>query len=74
MKISKDYYTLLLNKKAQLYNNALVLKHDVNLAKNQLEKVLLEIIHYLRSNTYIKKKRLHCIYYTKETVSWFQLD
>ena len=40
-KKSKDFYALLISRRAQLSKNALVLKNDLNLTEDQLEKVFL---------------------------------
>ena len=49
-KKSKDYYALLISRRAQLSKNALVLKNDFNLTEDQLEKVfLLPVILYVLS-------------------------
>jgi len=38
IKKSKDYYTMLISKKAQFYNNSLVLKCNFNLNEDQWRK------------------------------------
>ena len=40
-KKSKDYYVLLISRRAQLSKNALVLKNDFNMTEDQLEKAFL---------------------------------
>ena len=66
-KKSKDYYALLISRRAQLSKNALVLKNDFNLTEDQLEKVfLLPVILYVLSEHYVKAfqyKVLNCILY-----------
>jgi len=53
MKKSKDYYTMLITKKAQFSNNSLVLKRDFNLNEDQLTKVFL-LLHIVCSEAYVK--------------------
>ena len=40
-KKSKDYYVLLISRRAQLSKSALVLKNDFNMTEDQLEKAFL---------------------------------
>jgi len=66
MKKSKDYYTMLITKKAQFSNNSLVLKRDFNLNEDQLTKVFL-LLHIVCSEAHVKApqyKVLNFILYT----------
>ena len=66
MKKSKDYYTLILSKKAQLSNSSLALKCDFNLTEDELRKVFL-LPHIVCSEAYVKAfqyKVLNFILYT----------
>jgi len=49
----KDYYTMLISKKAQFSNSSLVLKSDFNLNEDQLRKVCL-LPHIVCSKAYVK--------------------
>ena len=51
-KKSKDYYALLISRRAQLSKNALVLKNEFNLMEDQLEKVFL-LPHIVCSESYV---------------------
>ena len=65
-KRSKDYYALLISRRAQLPKNALVLKNDFNLTGDQLEKVFL-LPHIVCFESYVKAfqyKVLNSILYT----------
>ena len=65
-KKSKDYYTLLISKKAQFSNSSLFLKREFNLNEDQLEKVFL-LPHTVCSKSYVKAfqyKVLNSILYT----------
>ena len=65
-KKSKDYYALLISRRAQLSKNALVLKNDFNLTEEQLEKVFL-LPHIICFESYVKAfqyKVLNSILYT----------
>ena len=65
-KKSKDYYALLISRRAQLSKNALVLKNDFNLTEDQLEKVFL-LPHIVCFESYVKAfqyKVLNSILYT----------
>jgi len=65
-KKSKDYYTLLISKKAQFSNSSLVLKREFNLNEDQIEKVFL-LPHTACSESYVKAfqyKVLNSILYT----------
>ena len=66
MKKSKDYYKMLISKKAQFSNNSLVLKRDFNLNEDQLREVFL-LPHIVCSEAYVKAfqyKVLNFILYT----------
>jgi len=66
MKKSKDYYTLILSKKAQLSNSSLALKRDLNVTEDELRKVFL-LPHIVCSEAYVKAfqyKVLNFILYT----------
>ena len=66
IKESKDYYALLISKKAQYPNVSLVLKRGFNLTEDQLEKVFL-LPHTVCSEPYVKAsqyKVLNSILYT----------
>ena len=52
-KKSKDYYTLIISKKAQFSKHSLVLKRDLNLREDQLEKVFI-LPHIVYSEPYVK--------------------
>ena len=65
-KKSKDYYALLIRRRAQLSKNALVLKNDFNLTEDQLEKVFL-LPHIVCFEPFVKAfqyKVLNSILYT----------
>ena len=65
-KKSKDYYTLIISKKAQFSKHSLVLKRDFNLSEDQLEKVFI-LPHIVCSEPYVKAfqyKVLNFILYT----------
>ena len=65
-KKSKDYYALIISKKAQSSNYSLVLKRDFNLNDVQLEKAFL-LPHIICSEAYVKAfqyKVLNSILYT----------
>ena len=65
-KKSKDYYALLISRRAQLSKNALVFKNEFNLTEDQLEKVFL-LPHIICSESYVKAsqyKVLNSIVYT----------
>ena len=65
-KKSKDYYALLISRRAQLSKNALVLKNEFNLTEDQLKKVFL-LPHIVCSESYVKAfqyKVLNSILYT----------
>lgn len=65
-KKSKDYYSLLISKKAQLSKNTSALKRDFNLTEDQLEKAFL-LPHIICSEFYVKAfqyKVLNSILYT----------
>ena len=66
IKKSKDYYELLLSKKAQFPNNSLALKRDFDLSDDQLKKVF-TLPHMVCSEPYVKAfqyKVLNSILYT----------
>jgi len=70
MKKSKDYYTLLISKKAQFSNSSLVLKREFNLNEGQLEKVFL-LQQTVCSESYVKAfqyKVLNSILYANTKV------
>ena len=52
-KKSKDYYALLVSRRAPLSENALVLKNNFNLTEDQLEKEFL-LPHILCLESYVK--------------------
>ena len=52
-KKSKDYYALIITKKAQFSTYSLVLKRDFNLSDDQLEKAFL-LPHIICSEAYVK--------------------
>ena len=65
-KKSKDYYALLITKRAQLSKNAIVLKNEFNLTEDQLEKVFI-LPRIVCSESYVKAfqyKVLNSILYT----------
>ena len=65
-KKSKDYYVLLISRRAQLSKNALVLKNDFNLTEDQLKKVFLlpHIVFFESSVKAFQYKVRNSILYT----------